>query len=90
MPYIKPEIRALLDPDINVVVTKLQRLPADALPGATNYTLTRILTELGGRDYDAFAAMIGIVETVKLELYRRLAAPYENKKLIENGEVYTP
>jgi len=32
--------------------------------------------------------VIGVLECAKLELYRRVAAPYEERKRIENGEVY--
>lgn len=31
---------------------------------------------------------IGALECAKLELYRRIAVPYENRKLAENGDVY--
>ena len=34
-------------------------------------------------------AIIGALECAKLELYRRVAAPYEDDKIIENGDVYT-
>jgi len=30
----------------------------------------------------------GVLENVKQEMYRRLAAPYEDKKAEENGDVY--
>ena len=33
--------------------------------------------------------VIGALECAKLELYRRIAAPYEDTKIQENGEVYT-
>ena len=32
--------------------------------------------------------MIGALECCKLELYRKIAAPYENLKEVENGAVY--
>jgi hypothetical protein len=31
---------------------------------------------------------IGVLECAKLELYRRIAAPYEDRKMGETGEVY--
>jgi len=34
-------------------------------------------------------AIIGALECAKLELYRRVAAPYEDDKIAENGDVYT-
>jgi hypothetical protein len=32
---------------------------------------------------------IGVLECAKLELYRRVAAPYEDEKIAESGDVYT-
>ena len=32
--------------------------------------------------------LIGVLECAKLELYRRVAAPYEDDKIDENGDVY--
>jgi hypothetical protein len=33
--------------------------------------------------------VVGVLECAKLEIYRRIAAPYEDKKIVENGDVYT-
>lgn len=32
--------------------------------------------------------LLGAIEAAKLEFYRRVAAPYEDKKCMENGDVY--
>lgn len=32
--------------------------------------------------------MVGALECAKLELYRRIAIPYEEQKIQENGDVY--
>jgi hypothetical protein len=37
--------------------------------------------------YTNINAVIGVLECVKLELYRRLAASYEDKKVVENGDI---
>ncbi len=40
-------------------------------------------------DGDAdFNALIGVLESAKLELYRRMIAPYEDVKMKENGDCY--
>lgn len=41
-----------------------------------------------GKSYDTFNAVIGALECAKLEMYRRMIAPYEDKKIEENGDVY--
>ena len=38
-------------------------------------------------NYADINSAIGVLECAKLELYRRQAAPYEDKKIEENGEV---
>jgi hypothetical protein len=39
-------------------------------------------------NYDNFNEVIGVLECMKLELYRRMIAPYEDTKCKENGDVY--
>jgi hypothetical protein len=38
--------------------------------------------------YAEINEVVGVLECCKLELYRRLAAPYEDTKIKENGDVY--
>lgn len=84
MPYIKAEDRTeLLDPDNE------ERLPETA--GELNFTITIIIDEyfkrMGGR-YAQINDVLGALEGAKLEFYRRVAAPYEDTKIKENGDVY--
>lgn len=37
--------------------------------------------------FSDFAEVLGALEAYKLELYRRKIAPYEDKKIEENGDV---
>jgi hypothetical protein len=80
MPYIKEEDRDKVYYDSN---------PTNA--GELNYLFTMIAINYfegqGGR-YQQINDILGALEGCKLELYRRLAAPYEDKKIIENGDVY--
>lgn len=76
MPYIKQEDR------INV--------PA-ATPGELNYKITRLvhiyLTAKGGINYSNLNEVLGVLECAKLEVYRVLAANYEDEKRKENGAI---
>jgi hypothetical protein len=58
--------------------------------GELNYKLTSVINDyLGdGLSYAKLNEVIGALECAKLELYRRLAAPYEDTKIQENGDVY--
>jgi hypothetical protein len=80
MPYISKEQRT----EIETWGAK----PKDS--GELNYILTKIIDEYIGNElrYQKINDVVGVLECAKLELYRRLAAPYEDKKRDENGEVY--
>lgn len=61
--------------------------------GDLNYVITRIVDDYlkddeGFFTYTHLNEVIGVLECVKLELYRRVAAPYEDRKCAENGDVY--
>jgi hypothetical protein len=87
MPYVMSEARRRLDAGA---------APRDA--GELNYAVTRLIDaylvqasrDQGGRlRYAHLNEVIGVLECAKLELYRRVAAPYEDEKMAESGEVYT-
>ncbi len=94
MPYIKQEHRGkidmLVDTVIQGLVAAMGKMMADRFPddGVVNYLFTRILLRLYGTSYKGIIRVIGLLETIKLEYYRRQAAPYEDEKRNENGEVY--
>ena len=62
-------------------------------PGTLNYIITRLCDywtkDIDGKaNYERYNAVIGVLECVKQELYRRQIAPYEDEKCEENGDVY--
>jgi hypothetical protein len=59
--------------------------------GDLNFAISTILSsyiKLNGLSYSNINNLIGVLECAKLELYRRVASPYEDEKIIENGDVY--
>ena len=58
--------------------------------GELNYYITRVLQTylLHNQNYGRYNEVLGVLEAVKLELYRRKVAPYEDKKIKENGDVW--
>lgn len=84
MPYIKKERRAFLQPG-----TYDYEGPVDA--GELNYTITVLIQDYLGskKSYAGFNEVVGVLESVKQEYYRRAVAPYEDKKIVENGDVYS-
>lgn len=93
MPYILPTNREDYDKHIKQLLKEVKtNYPADRqVPGEINYIITKILLEyLQGRNchYSDLNEIMGILESVKQEFYRRVVAPYEEKKTKENGDVY--
>jgi len=61
-------------------------------PGELNYMITKIVNDYiasHGKSYAILNEVIGALECSKLELYRRIIAPYEDIKIDQNGDVYT-
>lgn len=80
MPYILFEDRL-----------RLQRTLYPLNAGEINYLISDMINGMlsnTGLSYARANEIIGALECCKLELYRRVIAPYEDKKIIENGDVY--
>lgn len=86
MPYITLVRRAWLNPAINELAKLICEATRD---GELNYVISRLLDLLYERRYKEMNAALGVLEAVKQEYYRRVVAPYEQKKMKENGEVYS-
>lgn len=86
MPYINAETRAELAPQLNVLKETVDRFGL----GVLNYIITQLIVKWIGPQpsYRTYNDVIGVLECVKLELYRRMVAPYEDVKRGENGDVY--
>ncbi len=80
MPYIKQDHRE------DLAMGHIR--PKDA--GELNFLITVIIKDYyddkGG--YQSINDVVGALEGAKLEFYRRIAAPYEDLKIKENGDVY--
>ena len=82
MPYIKQEDRPIIDILVNDLAKRL------ITTGEINYAITKLIVKLAPKTYTEYSLIIGMLECVKLELYRRMVAPYEDGKKAENGDVY--
>lgn len=92
MPYIVKEQREMFSDVLNQIVSLILdpvKFGTRAKAGVLNYLFTVILKSILDDDkrYDTANSLIGALECCKLELYRRHIAPYEDKKIIENGDV---
>jgi len=88
MPYITQEDR--ISTEDSLFDQGLQSVPNNA--GELNFLISTLidnyLTKNGVR-YRHINEMIGALECCKLELYRRIASPYEDVVMAKNGDAYT-
>lgn len=59
--------------------------------GELNYLVTELIKEyitIRGLRYATINDVVGALEGAKMEFYRRIAAPYEDLKIQQNGDVY--
>ncbi len=79
MPYIKDERKK------DVLVNGATNA------GELNYLITYWINQYildKDKKYQTFNDIMGALEGAKLEIYRRVIAPYENIKMAKNGDVY--
>lgn len=92
MPYITKEQREQLDPSIELLFSELDYMgDSKNLAGLMNYSISALISKLldtKGLNYHNINELIGMLECAKLELYRRVASPYEDEKIKSNGDVY--
>lgn len=88
MLYIKQAVRAALDREVEALTSVLTEDGWET--GKLNYVITKLCLDYlpDAPRYVDYNEVIGVLECAKLELYRRAVAPYEDKKCVENGEVY--
>jgi len=92
MPYIKPEFREELVREVNFHIFEgyLASLKFQDFLGALNYVVFSIVKKWLEKNGTCYAHLAGIVGTLTCcisEIYRRIASPYEDKKIKENGDV---
>ena len=81
MPYIRPALRPGLD--------------AGAVafsPGELNYLLTKAIDrywQTHPRNYQTINDIVGALEGAKTEFQWRIVRDYEDRKIAQNGDVYT-
>jgi hypothetical protein len=93
MPYITPEDRKRFDKTVDELVVLLLEYP-DHIEGNLNYVVTKIIKDIFRRlkdgvqlNYKNLNSIVGALECIKLEFYRRMIVPYEDIKKKHNGDV---
>ena len=93
MPYIRQDKRDEFDTELDAFILKfLETGETESTAGRLNYSISRILGAILNDDerisYARIHELVGVLECAKIELYRRIAAPYEDDKSRINGDVY--
>lgn len=86
MPYIKLAAKNRFE---NLLHQVVQTMPSDA--GELNYLISRIVDtyiQVKSKNYANLNEVIGVLECVKQEYYRRIISVYEDEKIKTNGDVY--
>lgn len=92
MPYIPNKRREVLDQYVNGLADYIKETNLESSwLGDTNYVITRLLMRLvqtfGPMRYWMAVSLLGTLEAVKIEIFRRAIGPYENKQQEINGDV---
>jgi ribosomal protein S3AE len=87
LPYIKSGNRNKYNTILKELIETLKTLPPEEVDGELNYIVTKILKEIYPLRYFHINKAVGVLECIKLEYYRRVAAPYEDAKIQESGDV---
>ena len=93
MPYIRQEKRSEIENELDQLIIKFLESEVEVgTAGRLNYLISSITGAILNNDerisYTRINELIGVLECAKLELYRRVAAPYEDDKSRLNGDVY--
>ncbi len=84
MPYITQSKRDELEPHLAALARQV------ATEGELNYCIYKLsclLIDKMGESYGNYSLCSSAMEHAKLEWYRRRVAPYEDKKILENGDI---
>lgn len=88
MPYIEHRLRDELGESLNTLFEALEGLHESERPGAINYCFSCLIRDLYPKaNYRKMNEVMGVLECVKQEYYRKVVAPYEEVKEKENGSL---
>ena len=95
MPYVNQDVRLRLEGAIHELVRRIKAETRDdgtALWGVLNYTISvlihgAVIARFAEWRYHLLNSAVGVLESVKLEFYRRVVVPYEDEKIEEAGDL---
>lgn len=93
MPYIREDKRGQIETELDQLIIRfLETDEEGGTAGRLNYLISSVMGSILKNDerisYARINELIGVLDCAKMELYRRVAAPYEDDKSRINGDVY--
>lgn len=94
MPYLSPSIKKRLDPSLDALIVEIKAIAGEqsgeaAFAGMLNYACTKLAARvMPERRYWAIATVIGVLNNVADEFYRRVGVPYEEERRAQHGDVF--
>jgi len=88
MPYILSAERDKLKPATDAIASVIDK---STTAGDLNYMISlmaKAYVDAKGLRYEHLNAVVGALDSCKVEFQRRVVAPYEDQKISENGDVY--
>lgn len=93
MPYIPPDRREVLDAYANAIAKHLKETAKEgSWIGDLNYVITRMILRtlrvmFKEIRYWQIVIVLGTLQALTVEFYRRIASPYENRQMERFGDV---
>jgi len=97
MPYIKQSQRddwKIILYDLINQLNDVKMIHPEDFAGNLNYVFSKTLKEVATKrnvafkpGYRFYNEIMGVLDCVKMEFYRRYVAPYEDTKIKENGDI---
>lgn len=91
MPYIDKQSREKYIPKVKELAELIKNEDKELTAGSINYFVSLLLDQVYGKTprYYQHNEVIGVLECIKQEFYRRRTAPYEDEKILSNGDIKT-
>lgn len=87
MPYVDKTSRKLMQP----IIEEFEHNMIDLNKGDLNYLFSRMVSiwvAQHGMNYQTMSDALAALQDCRDEFYRRVVAPYEDIKKVDNGDVY--
>ncbi len=89
MPYISKSIRPVLIVPLRLLAATIAVASDEEWPGWLNYIISKLIRTIWAKrtSYATGNAIVGVLDCAKAEFIRRWLSPYEDKKILDNGDI---